>query len=370
MRLTTAAGLLGIAAGVLIPMESCDIDDYDPQAIAAETDFIDSLRFDLDIPQGGACLTFHQAAQEGDRDLAVSSGDNSGVTGTLFPGANRIRVDAGSRVNVDAVGFWSAVPESFTVEVREDIVIEEEIPVFRESFPSQGTFVVLDGEDTLTVVFLQVSGGSGVSLSVNGSSPVSYQIRAFEDFIGSSAAIRERRASLCLFVLEHLLDQIFFTANTVNIIETHAGNLREQGNITFLCDSLMPGSEQDPLKPEYTRTLDWTDANNNGLPDSGDSFRWLFFDCWENDPGDLVGDLVDGLVEFSGYVVEREQGDSGEFITGFGFATGAEEPTGVLYSDLAWIKIERVSPGSFSFDPFRSFTVNGGFDISFSAPSP
>lgn len=79
-----------------------------------------------------------------------------------------------------------------------------------------------------------------------------------------------------------------------------------------------------------------------------------------------MSDLVDGIVMLSGYVIEREQEDSRRVITGFGFVAGPEESAGVLYDDFIWMKAERVSSGSFAFDTDRSFTISGGFDLTFS----
>jgi len=145
-----------------------------------------------------------------------------------------------------------------------------------------------------------------------------------------------------------------------------SGGLAGGEGIVFLCDSLFSDTEQDPLDPESARELSWTDTDGSGLIDTGDRFQWTFVQCWEEDPGDLVSDLVDGIVMLSGYVIEREQEDSRRVITGFGFVAGPEESAGVLYDDFTWMKAERVSSGSFAFDTDRSFTISGGFDLTFS----
>ena len=368
-KLIILAGLLAGAAGMQFFTASCDVDDYDPQAVTAEAEaeFIESLVFELAIPQGENRLRFQRDDRRGAGNLAVSTPDSGSLTGVLFPGGNRLLVGTGSRLDAEAAGFLNTAQDAFSIVVQEDIVIVEEFPVFREYAPSQGRFIVSDGDQAITVVFVQVSGQNGVSLSLDGGEPVLYTVDAFEDFADTAAEVWKRKASLGYFILDYLMDQIFFVSDTINIIETHGGNLVEEGSITFLCDPLVPDSEPDPLRPEYTRTLMWSDDNGSGIPDTGDGFRWLFFACWENDPGDLVDDLVEGLVEFSGYSVEREQRDGRQVITGFGFVSGAGQPVGVLYNDFTWIRIEEEFPGSLTFDPFKDFSISGGFDIVFAA---
>ncbi|HRT45688.1 MAG TPA: hypothetical protein P5054_10905 [Desulfomonilia bacterium] len=365
-RLMSVTGLLGVVAGVLLPIGSCDIDDYDPHAVATEADFVESLGFELDIPMRALRLAFDRAVEGEGGNLTVSGGDDGGITGLLFPDDSRIRIDAGSRIDVDASGFWTPESREFSITVEEHIIIEKSLPAFGESFPSEGGFVVADGENVIAVDFLPVAGVSGVSLSLNGSAPVFHTMDAFEAFAGSSFPIWKTEASLSFLVLDHLAEQIFFIADTVDIIESHSGGLAGGGGIVFLCDSLLSDTEQDPLDPESARELSWTDTDGSGLIDTGDRFQWTFVQCWEEDPGDLVSDLVDGIVMLSGYVIEREQEDSRRVITGFGFVAGPEESAGVLYDDFTWMKAERVSSGSFAFDTDRSFTISGGFDLTFS----
>ncbi len=363
------AGLLAGSSSISLFTVSCDVDDYDPQAVAvgAEVEFTESLGFELVIPRGENRLRFRRNDRMGNRNLAVSTPDAGNLTGVIFPVGNRLLVGTGSRLDAEAAGFWSTATDSFSVVVQEDIVIEEEFPVLREYAPSRGGFVVSDGDQTILAAFVPVSGQDGVSLSLNGGEPVLYTVDAFEDFIGTAAEVWMRKASLGYFILDYLMDQIFFVSDTMNVIETHGGNLAAEGGITFLCDSLVPGSDPDPLRPEYTRTLTWSDVNGSGIPDSGDGFRWLFFACWENDPGDLMDDLAEGIVDFSGFTVERKQRDGRQVITGFGFVSGAGQPAGVLYKDFTWIRIEEEFPGSFTFDPFKDFTISGGLDIVFDA---
>ncbi len=366
-RLIILAGLLAGALGISLYTISCDVDDYDPQAVAAEAEFTGGLGFELDVPQGANRLRFRRSDRMGDRDLAVGTPDDGNLTGVLFPAGNRLLVSTGSRLDIEAAGFWGTAMDSFSVVVQEDILTEEEFAVLREYAPSRGGFIVSDGDQTILAAFVPVSGQNGVSLSLNGGEPVLYTVDAFEDFIDTAAEVWKRKASLGYFILDYLMDQIFFVSDTVNIIETHGGNLAAEGGITFLCDSLVPDSDPDPLRPAFTRTLTWSDLNASGIPDSGDGFRWLFFACWENDPGDLVHDLVEGIVDFSGFTVEREEQDGRQVITGFGFVSDAGQPVGVLYNDFTWIRIEEEFPGSVTFDPFKDFTISGGFDIVFAA---
>jgi hypothetical protein len=369
-RLIILAGLLAGALSISLFTVSCDVDDYDPQAVVpgAEAKLIESLGFELDAPQGENRLRFQRSDRMGDRDLAVSTPDDGNFSGVLFPAANRLLIITGSRMDAVAAGFWSAVADSFSVVVQEDILIEEEFPVLKEATPSQGRFAVSDGDQSILVAFVPVSGQNGVSLSLDGGEPVLYTIDAFEDFIGSSAEIWKRKASLGYFILDYLMGQIFFVSDTVNIIETHGGNLVSDGGITFRCDSLVQDPGPDPLRPEFTRTLSWSDLNTSGIPDSGDGFQWLFFACWENDLGDLMGDLADGIIDLSGFTIERDQQEGRQVITGFGFVSDAGQPVGVLYKDFTWVRIEEEFPGSFTFDPFKDFAISGGFNIVFSSP--
>lgn len=365
-RLIILAGLLAGASGISLYTVSCDIDDHDPQAAGAEAEFIESLGFELDAPQGANRLRFRRSGRMGNRDLAVSTPDEGSFTGVLFPAGNRLLVGTGSRLDAEAAGFWSTAADSFSLAIQEDILIEE-FPVLRKFAPSRGRFVISDGDLSVLVAFVPVSGQNGVSLSLNGGEPVLYTADAFEGLIGTAAEVWKRKASLGYFILDYLMDQVFFVSDTVNIIETHGGDLAAKGSITFLCDSLVPGSDPDPLKPEYTRTLAWYDLNTSGMPDSGDGLRWLFFACWENDPGDLVNDLVEGIVDLSGVTVERKQQNGRQVIAGFGFVSGAGQPVGVLYKDFTWIRVEEEFSGPFAFDPFKEFTISGGFNIVFAA---
>ncbi len=148
----------------------------------------------------------------------------------------RIVLDEGIVLNITAADFWGDAPGAFTFRARDRIEIARGFPAIRNAFPTFGAFIVVDGVDTVTAIFVDSPGERGVKgpLRVNGSQSTFFREAAFAGLFGVDEDIRRQKASLAFIIMDLLVEQIFFTAQTVATIREHEQSLADEGHGIFL----------------------------------------------------------------------------------------------------------------------------------------
>lgn len=361
--------LVGFSLCSLMALSSCEGDDTFldiDKEISANAQFAGSLDVDLRISGQGITLTQPAGERDVERTTVVSSSDGGLVTGTFSADSAVMTLGEGSAIVIATTDPNNGTPESFTVTVEEAIPFQEQFPLLGEYIPLGGSFTITGGGETVAVAFLDSPSLAAVNLSLNGAPAVTRDFFDFEDTVGSPAPSWEEKASLSFNVLYLLVEQAFFIYETSSLIEAYKGYLSCNGGMTFVCDSVSPQGVPDPAQPDATSTLSWVDANGNGNVDSGDSFSWLIFTCWEHDARRELNDFLDGVVNLSGYVMEREQSGGQVLVSRFGFESGSDGVPGVRYADFDFVNIREESVGSYFSNPGSGFTMNGGLDMVFS----
>ncbi len=361
--------LVGFSLCSLVALASCGEDDNFldiDKEISANAQFAGSLDVDLRILGQGLALTQPVGERDAERITVVSSGDSGMVTGTFSADSAMMTLNEGSTVAIATTDPVNGAPESFTVTVEEAIPFQEQFPMLGEYIPLGGSFTLTGNGETVAVTFLDSSSCAAVNLSLNGAPAVTRDFLDFEDTVGSPAPSWEEKASLSFTVLYLLVEQAFFIYDTSSLIEAYKGYLSCNGDMTFVCDSVNPQGVPNPAQPDATSTLSWIDANGNGNVDSGDSFSWLIFTCWEHDARRELNDFLDGVVNLSGYIMEREQSGGHVLVSRFGFESASDGVPGVGYADFDFVNIREESVGSYFSNPGSCFTMNGGLDMIFS----
>lgn len=351
--------LLGIVLCAVAAVWSCGEEHRDEQDAGAEV--IDAYRFSLEASREAPFLTFSQTVDGRRRLVEVRSPDVGRFTGTYAPDSGEIVLEEGAVLDIATTDFWDDTPRDMTFLARDDIEIPRGFPATRNVFPTFGTFTLADAADTVTGIFTDRSGERGVDLSINGTQATFFREAAFTGLFGVEADVRQQEASLAFIIVDLLVEQVFFTAQTVSIIREREQTLEDEGMAVFSCEdfSLMSGS--GPLPEAGSRTLTFFDTDADGEVGPGDSFRWDLISCWEGERIGLVEGMVDGRVDFTDLVEETR--DDSDVLTRFGFSRG--DGTGVQYTDFVYTQVQEES-GTFAFDAGRIFTINGGFDIVFS----
>ncbi len=327
----------------------------------------DLFRFSLETGREAPPIIFSQVIDGRKVFIEVRGDDINRFTGTFEPGSGRIVLDEGIVLNITAADFWGDAPGAFTFRARDRIEIARGFPAIRNVFPTFGAFIVVDGVDTVTAIFVDSPGERGVDLRVNGSQSTFFREAAFAGLFGVDEDVRRQKASLAFIIMDLLVEQIFFTAQTVATIREHEQTLADEGVMVFSCDdfSLLNGPGQIPA--QGSRTLTFFDADGDAEVGSGDGFRWDFVSCWEGERISLVEGMADGRVDFADLVESVERRNGRDVTTRFGFSRG--NGTGVQYTDFVHTQVLDDNE-AFALDVRRVFTINGGFDLVFSEAGP
>ena len=223
--------------------------------------------------------------------------------------------------------------EDFNVTITEFWVLD---PEDADADPTNGIIRVDSLNPELAEVIVEVTqcepGVRGVRVTTDPpSTNTCYSWDAFDDLLDDieTATEVELRAALGWGAISFTLEQTQYAFAIFPLLEdaTFAA-----GNPTVQCDiysSAWPGGPPNP----GTTTLTWFDDNPNGSVGPGDSFRQEFNECWLDESGDNIDELVNGIVDFTSYTEFVDP--NREVITRIGFegATLNMKTGGVGYGD-------------------------------------
>ncbi len=287
-------------------------------------------------------------AEDGDAyEVAVVTNVPGGVgfAGTYYRETEAFTLDAGSSVHVDSD---RGVPlfGSFSVAVLQAFTFPG------EGFPTAGELEVTGTAGTVRVTIVSAP-AAGVNISLDGGGPVFYSWDDLEDLFDSDSEEWKKWASFAVNVFKFVFEQFGFVIHALESIGDYGDVLETQGAIQFDCDTF-------PLLATGNHELKWVD-NGNGNLGPADSFVWTFSDCWDDSSGDDIDELINGVINLTGYteVVDDDR------IVRIGFEPSLEAPGGVIYDGLVLTETKEDPPGTFTIDYDSEITIDGALQIVF-----
>ena len=268
-----------------------------------------------------------------------------GLTGTYYTDTEAFTLDSGSSIRVDS-DRRTPLFGSFSIAVSQAFSFPG------EGFPTAGELEVTGTAGTARVTIVSAP-AAGVNISLNGGDPAFYSWDDFEDLFDSDSEEWKKWASFAVNVFKFVYEQFDFVIYALEYIGDYGEVLETQGTIQFDCDTF-------PLLATGTRKLKWVD-NGNGSVGPSDSFVWTFADCWIYNSRDNIDDLINGVINLTGYTEVLKDGK----ITRIGFEPYLETQGGVIYNDLVLTETEEDPPGNFTIDESSELTVNGGMQVVF-----
>jgi len=275
------------------------------------------------------------------------------LTGTYNTATEAYTLDSGAGASIDS-DVGDDLLGQFNIEVTSPI----QIPSY-DSEPTAGAFEVEFGAEKVTVTV--VSGPpAGVNLNLEGGAgPVFFPWDDFENLLGSGAPDWQQRAALSGSILEFMIQQVDYVVVSIGYIGDNEDELQQNITVTENCDAFPQGAAPQGVLQQGTRALSWDDASGNGEVGGGDNFTWTLTDCWDDDQGDNIDDLINGTVDLDSYT---EVVDGSNRVTRIGFEG---QGGGVVFTDFVVSEVEEEPLGTFTIDQNADITVNGGFTIVF-----
>jgi hypothetical protein len=178
----------------------------------------------------------------------------------------------------------------------------------------------------------------------------------YEDTLAEPYA---RIASFAYSVMRFMYEQGDLVIRTLEYIAENDTRLEKEAMVAENCDTY-------PLAPVPTvsdpgdSTLNWVDVSLNNELGGGDSFFWIFNQCWNDDDMDNIDLLLDGKLDMLNYAESVTNG----VITRIGFEAGDANPSGVVYDDLVLTETE-TTLANVILKVDEAVTLNGGFDMIF-----
>ena len=299
------------------------------------------------------------------------SGTYNHVSGTLT------LTDESSSINVNTDLGLDPLLGSFTIIVTQTFTLPD------DGFPTSGEMEIgsLAG-DVITARFNSNAGGAGVpgmdilydddnedpSNTVIG--PIGYSWSDFEELFGSDAAETfEQKASLSFNLIDFVFEQMDYVLEAFGMIDDNEEILQTVNPVTTMCDAFSGNVPPITMRPEGvpdqgTMDFQWIDVlggETTGEVGPGDDFIMSFSDCWVNDHGDEYDDLIDGNLEFTGYIDVVEVVDDVETLTMIGF----EE---IAFDKLELSETYENPPGTATLEEDTTVTMDGTFGLWFFAP--
>jgi hypothetical protein len=279
---------------------------------------LDEYQFRLSSPEG----TIYAAFSEGSVGYTVEISTGApGLQGTYNADTGEITLSGGSLV-VNSDGGEPLFGE-FSVQVAETITIPE------GDYPTSGGIVVSligVGADTIWInmglvvdLFYDEDSGDPKNPILG---PVSYSWEAFEELLDSEEAeIWEQKASFSFGIIRFLLEQMGQVVEAFDLIDENENRLLSVNPVEEYCDAFSQFSLTPPggVDDQGTAQFGWYDDLDDGEVGPGDSFSILFTDCWQNDEDDDIDELLQGGLDFSGYVENIELINDVETLTNIGF---------------------------------------------------
>jgi hypothetical protein len=202
-------------------------------------------------------------------------------------------------------------------------------------------------------------GGEGSSQSVS----VTWQQLEglFDD---ESAEPYARVAAFAYSVMRFMYEQGDLVIRTLEYIAENDTLLQQQAMVSESCDAYPLAPVPSVADPGMS-TLNWVDDSLNNELGGGDSFFWIFDQCWSDDETDNIDLLFDGKLDMLNYA----ESVTNDVITRIGFEAGDNNQSGVVYDDLVLTETETdTNSASVILKVADAVTLNGGFDMIFFTP--
>jgi len=172
--------------------------------------------------------------------------------------------------------------------------------------PTAGALTVTSRDGTFagTIALAVTSSPSpGVNISLDGGSAVFYPWSTFDDlWTNEAAALWQRVASFTYSMRGFLYDQANLAIEGFTIIEDLFSAFEAGGagsTIVASCSSGPPVPSGQTWANEVRVT--WFDIDVSGTITNDDTFRFVFDNCWIDDPTDNIDQLVNGTMDFLHY---------------------------------------------------------------------
>lgn len=282
--------------------------------------------------------------------FSVRFSGSDGLTGLYDRSSGVTSIAPGSELTVET-GDGAPLIGAFRA------VVIEEIATLPTGEFSDGAWMIVAGNDTVRIDV--ASGISGVALSLNGGTAVSFEWPDFAELFapGSAAPTWQQSASASFQFLRIAALQ----ARTAFAVLVDATRVSFTDTPDVRSCSMFPGAPPPGVLNTGERVLTWLGAADLG-------FDLRFTDCWVDLAGEDQDYLYHGEIALTGW---RSSGDGSNRLIFVGFggdAFGNRVPGGVAYLDLAFSRTVPNSAGGSDFDPAADYTLSGGFAIGFVQP--
>ena len=168
-----------------------------------------------------------------------------------------------------------------------------------------------------------------------------------------------RIAAFAYSVMRFMYEQGDLVIRTLEYIAENDTLLQQQAMLAESCDAYPLAPVPSVVDPGMS-TLNWVDDSLNNELGGGDSFFWIFNQCWNDDDMDIIDLLLDGKLDMLNYAESVTNG----VITRIGFEAGDANPSGVVYDDLVLTETE-TTLANVILKVDEAVTLNGGFDMIF-----
>jgi hypothetical protein len=293
---------------------------------------------------------------------------------TLVPFAPRI-------MSVSASDFLAELDTQLTEEINDPAVtvnfsqyamqIVESAAWVGNGDPVSGKFDIYDGPFRKITVTVNPAGvditylpfGEATLPGQIGSDSVTWDELdgLFDD---DTAEPYARVAAFAYSVLRFMYEQGDLVIRTLEYIAENDTLLQQQSMVSESCDAY-PLAPDLPVADPGMSTLNWVDDSLNNELGGGDSFFWIFDQCWSDDATDNIDLLFHGKLDMLNYA----ETVINDVITRIGFEAGDNNTSGIIYYDLVLTETETdTNSASVIIKVDEALTINGGFDMIFFTP--
>lgn len=345
ISLVRVAAIATFAAAALT--QACGGSGGGEDPIIRESTFLPVYRYELRQDADSEAELLLSALWDGSPyEFSIRFSGSTGLAGLFDRTAGVTSIAPGSELTVDtnrATPLLGAFRASVTAEIVTTTAGEY----------SAGNWTVALGVDSV-----DVSVDAGVRVSLNGGPATAFDWVDFESLFGPGSVAPDWQqaasASYRFLRLAALQTGMHFTAllDAADVSFTNSPGIRN-------C-SAFPGAPPDAMLAQGERVLAWL-----GSADIG--FELRFTDCWIDAAGDAQDYLYRGAIDLAGWRASNDRNNRLIFLGFGGDEFGSRVPGGVRYADLGLART-LPSSGGYVLDPAASYTLGGGFAISFVAP--
>ena len=316
---------------------------------------LDSYDFNLSFLDDDPVVV---ASESGSWIRMEGRGEDSQILGSYDVDGNTITLDEdyGVKASTNIFGFVRAT----LINLDTDIVSVD------GDYPRAGA-VSLAVEDpdtseilyTVTLTISTVGSDTTVSLEYfidsNLQGTADYDWNTFEGLFWNGAADEwQRQASYAWYVLNFHLYQVKFVVETLTLIGEHDTEL-QSGSVTV-------NGDRYPPVTGTVGTMVLRCTSGNGGP--GSDFSQTFTEYWENDPDDELDSLMDGIINYRGFLETVDE--ARQVITAIGFwPGGTEDPGGVFFGEEGLTVSETDETSLGTFEETTSYNISGSYAIMF-----